>query len=75
MAYRASFEDFLSEYTIVDMARNSVKFQNKHNGDIVYLHRNNLRKRNSWQGYSIEPMVTSKGKQINWVCVTSSSCF
>jgi hypothetical protein len=75
MAYRASFEDFLSEYTIVDMARNSVKFQNKHNGDIVYLHRNNLRKHNSWQGYSIEPMITPTGMKIDWVCVTTSSCF
>lgn len=75
MAYRASFEDFLSEYTIVDMARNSVKFQNKHNGDIVYLHRNNLRKRNSWQGYTIEQMVTPTGMKINWVCATTASCF
>lgn len=75
MAYRAPYEDFLSEYTLVDMARNSVKFQNNRNGDIVYLHRNNLRKRNSWQSYSIEPMVTPTGMEINWVCVTSSSCF
>lgn len=68
MAYRTPYEDFMSEYTLVDMARNSVKFRNNKSGEIVYLHRNNLRKHDSWQGYSIEPMTTPTGMKINWVC-------
>lgn len=74
MAKMTAFQYFMSEHTLVGMARNSCKFQNKQD-EVVFVHRNILNKQQDWERYEIVEIHDPFGRPTKWVKATFSSTF
>ena len=69
------YQEFLTEFNLIGMARNSCKFQSNRTDEIVYVHRNILNKHQDWERVEFVELHDPFGKPTKWVKATISTIF